>query len=197
MKKEIFYCALAAGLFMSSCSQNSQPKEETTVEPAPTEEKTTRTNSRSSYSLSQEELAKLTLTFGFSIYSTDNTLLYSKVYDWLGTPYLYGGTDKSGADCSGFICSIYREIYGKRLERQTCKIFSENCERIDKEELKEGDLVFFNTNGNTNADPNYAGIYLKNGKFVSMSSSKGVIISNLSSNYYTRNWVAGGRVTID
>ncbi|MCB9018569.1 MAG: NlpC/P60 family protein [Paludibacteraceae bacterium] len=198
MKSDFFYYILAAGLTLSACSQN--PQQESAKDEQKQEQKI-ELNSKvcaSPYSPSssqeEEKMRDLSQKIGFSIDEDDNLSLYKEVAEWLGTPYLYGGSEKSGADCSGFVMTIYQDIYGLELERQTSKIYQENCISIDKDELREGDLVFFHTGGQNNGTPNYVGIYLKNGKFVSVSSSKGVIINDLSSKYYSKNWVAGGRM---
>ncbi|WP_286076278.1 C40 family peptidase, partial [Parabacteroides goldsteinii] len=60
--------------------------------------------------------------------------------------------------------------------------------------LQEGDLVFFKTGGGKKKTPNHVGIYLKNGKFIHTSTSRGVMVSSLSEPYYTRSWITGGRV---
>ena len=68
------------------------------------------------------------------------------------------------------------------------------CRKVSRGKLQEGDLVFFRTGSGKKKVPNHVGIYLKNGKFIHTSTSKGVIVSNLSEPYYTRSWITGGRV---
>jgi lipoprotein Spr len=69
-----------------------------------------------------------------------------------------------------------------------------DCRKISRDELKEGDLVFFRTEGGRKKSPNHSGIYLKNGKFIHTSTSRGVMVSSLREPYYLRTWVAAGRV---
>jgi cell wall-associated NlpC family hydrolase len=64
-------------------------------------------------------------------------------------------------------------------------------EVIDKDELQQGDLVFFNTFG---SGVSHVGIYLADGKFAHTSTSKGVTIDNLDSPYYMKNYYGSGRV---
>jgi cell wall-associated NlpC family hydrolase len=124
--------------------------------------------------------------------SKDNTKLYKEVKGWLGTPYKYAGHSKDGADCSGFVMEVYNSVYNKAIERNSAKIFEKNCKEIDKDDLREGDLVFFNNGNDSNI--NHVGIYLKQGKFAHASSSRGVVISDLAQNYYVKHFQVAGRV---
>ena len=65
--------------------------------------------------------------------------------------------------------------------------------KVAKRNLREGDLVFFTSSRSKNKVA-HVGIYLKNGKFIHSSTSKGVIVSNLNENYYTKHWISGGRI---
>lgn len=116
---------------------------------------------------------------------SENTLkdkkLYNFIIDWYGTPYKYGGNSQDGIDCSGFTNILYKEIYKIQIPRVS-KDIAENVKRKYTEDLKEGDLVFFSF-GKTGT-VNHVGIYLHNNKFVHASTSKGVIISNLTEPYY-------------
>ena len=60
-----------------------------------------------------------------------------------------------------------------------------------KEELKEGDLVFFKINSKSIS---HVGVYLGDDKFAHASSSKGVMISNLNEAYWKRYYYKGGRL---
>ena len=139
-----------------------------------------------------KELARL---YGVRITPDDNIFLYNEGARWLGVPHRLGGLTKRGVDCSGFVTIVYREVYGKRLARSSAEMLRYNCKRVSRGNLQEGDLVFFNTGRRgKNRTPNHVGIYLKNGKFIHTSTSKGVVVSNLSEPYYTRTWLTGGRV---
>lgn len=110
-----------------------------------------------------------------------NKNLYRFIIDWYGTPYQFGGTSFKGVDCSGFTNILYKEIYNIQLPRIS-KDIAQNVKRKYTDDLKEGDLVFFSF-GNTGV-VNHVGVYLHNNKFVHASTSKGVIISNLTEPYY-------------
>ena len=119
--------------------------------------------------------------------------LYDEINGWLGIPYKYGGNTKNGVDCSGFVCQIYKSVYHINLERNSSAIFYKNCKRIDKRDMKEGDLIFFSTRKKSR-NINHVGIFLKDDKFVHASSSKGVIINSLDKPYYQKNYICSGRV---
>lgn len=140
------------------------------------------------------ERQSLSKKIGIEITKKDNITLYKQVNTWLGVKYRLGGTTKKGVDCSGFVGAIYRDVYGKKLNRTAEDIYSENCRKIRKGRLKEGDLVFFRTDGKRKKKPNHVGVYLKNGKFVHASTSKGVEVNSLDFEYYKKAFMKGGRV---
>lgn len=129
---------------------------------------------------------------GIEMGPNDNAQLYKAIEGWIGTPYLYGGTTKSGVDCSAFVGHIYREVYKKNLHR-VANDMQHDCRLISKSELREGDLVFFT---NSKGRISHVGIYLKDGVFAHSSTSRGVIISRLDDNYWKQHFYKGGRVKI-
>lgn len=131
-------------------------------------------------------------TLDIKLTADDNRRLYREIKDWLGTPYRYAGADKSGSDCSGFVMMVYKAVYGKKLQRNSARMYQMNCTPLKRRDLREGDLVFFN-NGR-GGGINHVGIYLKDGKFAHTSSSRGVVISDLGDAYFSARFYAGGRV---
>jgi len=123
----------------------------------------------------------------------DNHALYTEVSGWLGTPYRSGGSSKTGTDCSGLASQVYRKVYRVRLPR-TSDAQYDNSNKVAKRNLKEGDLVFFTSN-RSGKRVAHSGIYLKNGRFIHASSSRGVIVSSLNEEYYRKHWKSGGRYT--
>lgn len=150
--------------------------------------------STSSNKYSSANASSLEKKFGVSITSKDNKALYAEIAEWLGTPYRYGGTSKSGVDCSGFVYSVYKAVYGRALTRQSSGMLNNDCKAISKGELREGDLIFFRTDGKKSSVPNHVAIYLKDNKFAHASSSKGVVVADLTSDYYIKTYLTGGRV---
>jgi lipoprotein Spr len=132
--------------------------------------------------------------FGMKITRNDNLQLYSYLAGWLGVPYRYGGSTRTGVDCSGLVINVYQEIYRKKLYRSASEMLYGNCRRINRGKLREGDLVFFRVGKGRKRSVDHVGIYLKDDRFVHASTSGGVIISSLDEPYYRKTWVAGGRV---
>ena len=138
-----------------------------------------------------KELSRL---YGVRLTPDDNIYLYNAGAHWLGVPHRMGGLTKRGVDCSGFVTIIYREVYGKQLARSAADMLKHDCKRVRRGKLREGDLVFFRTGRGRKREPNHVGIYLKNGRFIHTSTSRGVMVSSLSEPYYERTWICGGRV---
>ncbi|MHC9538965.1 MAG: C40 family peptidase [Vulcanimicrobiota bacterium] len=76
---------------------------------------------------------------------------------WLGTPYVYGGTSRSGVDCSGFVQNVFK-AKGINLPRVTTDQVKQGKE-VSRNQLQPGDLVFFHNNG-------HVGIYIGNGQYI-------------------------------
>lgn len=106
--------------------------------------------------------------------------LYSFIDEWMGSPHRYGGMVKNGIDCSGFIQILYAQVYNKDLPRIS-RDMADVVTRKYESQLREGDLVFFSF-GRSKID--HVGVYLHNGKFVHVSTKKGVIISSLKDPWY-------------
>jgi lipoprotein Spr len=139
----------------------------------------------------QESLAKdyLSQIMGVALSATSNMKLFHFVYDWIGTPYRFGGNTKKGIDCSAFTKELYSEVFNLDIKRSSRDIFS-MVSPVSKDELKEGDLVFFKIHSRSIT---HIGIYLGNNRFAH-ASMKGVAISNLDDAYYNRYFYKGGRV---
>ncbi|MEJ6981047.1 NlpC/P60 family protein [Pedobacter sp. P351] len=127
---------------------------------------------------------------GVAVSATSNVKLYQFVYDWLGTPYRLGGTSERGIDCSGFAYQLYDKVFNTVIGNNSRNIFS-MVNPVNKEELKEGDLVFFKINSSAIS---HVGVYLGDNKFAHASSSRGVMISNLNEPYWRRYYYKGGRL---
>jgi len=121
-----------------------------------------------------------------------NTSLLGFIDEWWGTKYRYGGTTKKGIDCSSFTGLLMGSVFGFTLPRTARQQYAA-CSKLKKDDMLEGDLVFFNTRGGVS----HVGIYLGDGFFVHSSSSAGVTINSLNENYYSRKFIGGGRIEND
>jgi cell wall-associated NlpC family hydrolase len=119
-----------------------------------------------------------------------NEKLYKFIDEWMGVNHVTGGKDKRGIDCSGFTALLEKEIFGYNLPRTALQM-AENVKRKFEEEMKEGDLVFFDFNGKRFS---HVGVYLLNNRFVHVSTSKGVIVSNLKDPWYYKFFSRCGSV---
>lgn len=142
--------------------------------------------------LDYKALAQASIRLGVDIELQDNHKLYIHASEWIGTPYRTGGDNKRGTDCSGLVSQLYRKVYHTRLPRSTDGQLKESS-KISRRNLREGDLVFF-TSRASRKKVAHVGIYLKDGKFIHASTSRGVIVSNLREKYYTQHWLCGGRI---
>lgn len=127
---------------------------------------------------------------GLKIDTSANLELYYNMYEWLGTRYRFGGESKKGIDCSGFTGIMYENVYKRSLPRDSRSMYKLS-KPISKEEMKEGDLVFFRIR---RGQVSHVGIYLGNNKFVHSATSSGVIISDLREDYYRRYFYKAGRL---
>ncbi len=128
--------------------------------------------------------------FGFSIDNIENLTLYKTVENWLLTPYCYAGRGKDGIDCSDFTAVLYDSAYGIKLQGGADFIFKKNIP-LEKEDLREGDMVFFKIKNNTIS---HVGVYLTKNKFAHATVKAGVIISDLDEPYYRKYFYKGGRL---
>lgn len=144
----------------------------------------------------KQKMEKLSHCYGVKLTAHDNMELYDAGNDWLGVRYRRGGMSKKGVDCSGLTGILYQQVYGIKLQRSSASILKQDCKPVSRDELREGDLVFFNTLGPKGSKtPTHVGVYLKNGKFIHSTTRRGVMVSSLSEPYYVRQWLTGGRVT--
>ncbi len=118
--------------------------------------------------------------------------MFEFIESWFGTRYRYGGNDRSGIDCSAFVQTFISANYNVQLPRTSASQY-EFSKRIGKDDLQEGDLVFFKTMGRRRG-VSHVGVYLRNNKFVHASTSLGVTINDMNDTYYYQHYAGAGRV---
>lgn len=118
--------------------------------------------------------------------------LVLKGLEMVGVSYRRGGTDPdAGLDCSGFVQLVFKDAIGLVLPR-TSREMSEVGDRVDREELKPGDLVFFNTMRRAFS---HVGIYLGEGRFLHSPRPGGEVrVEDMGSSYWVKRYNGARRV---
>ncbi|MEC5386688.1 C40 family peptidase [Uliginosibacterium sp. H3] len=119
--------------------------------------------------------------------------LYDKSFSFLGIRYVHGGDGPSdgGFDCSGLVKKVFGDALGLNLPRTAAEM-SKLGNRVNKEELKPGDLVFFNTMRRAFS---HVGIYLGENRFVHAPSTGGVVrVESMDSSYWVKRFNGGRRL---
>ena len=118
--------------------------------------------------------------------------IVSLAQQYLGVPYVYGGSSPSGFDCSGFTMYIFAQV-GVKLPHGATSQLSYGAS-VSRSELQPGDLVFFQDYG---AVASHAGIYIGGDQFIHASSSyyngHCVVISSLTETYYNSHYYTARR----
>lgn len=115
--------------------------------------------------------------------------LRSIAREWKNTPYVLGGTNKRGSDCSGFTQNVFAQFHTK-IPRTT-KAQLHSGKKISKKYLQTGDLVFFKTGRGPNAM--HVGIYLSNNHFIHLSTKGGVKEVSLNDSYWKSKYIGAAR----
>ncbi|MCD0502804.1 C40 family peptidase [Bordetella petrii] len=111
--------------------------------------------------------------------------------DALGTPYVWGGDDIDGFDCSGLTQFVYREIAGLELPR-TARAQRLEGKSVKKKQLEPGDLVFFATR--RRGGVSHVGIYIGQNQFVhAPTRGSKVRVDSLDNRYWSRHYVTARR----
>ncbi|MEH7382780.1 LysM peptidoglycan-binding domain-containing protein [Bacillus sp. JJ1533] len=117
--------------------------------------------------------------------------LVSDSYNFIGIPYLWGGTTTAGFDCSGFV-SFMHNRHGIDIPRNTSAGYYTMGTTVSKANLQPGDLVFFAVN-NT-GQISHVGFYVGNNEFISATSSKGIAVVSMDNSYWSKYYVGAKRV---
>ncbi len=117
------------------------------------------------------------------------SILRQELDGWMGVPHVLGGTTKKGVDCSALVQRVFADALGIQTPRTTAKQLRTGMS-IRRDAMKTGDLVFFRPGQSYR----HVGIYLRDGDFAHASSSRGVMISNLSEPYWSRSFIDARRI---
>jgi cell wall-associated NlpC family hydrolase len=128
-------------------------------------------------------------------YTTIREQMLMEIIKYLGTPYKYGGNTKDGIDCSAFTQTLYKDVFNIDLLRSARLQYTQGKEVSDKDDLRFGDLVFFNTRKRVR--PGHVGIYIGENLFAHASSAKGVTVSSINYDYYSRTYMGARRLDKD
>lgn len=109
--------------------------------------------------------------------------------NYIGVPYVFGGTSPYGFDCSGYVQYVFANA-GVSLPR-TADVQYEVGTPISTTDLVSGDLVFFST---YTYGASHVGIYLGDNNFIHASSSRGVTIDSLGSSYWSSHYIGARRI---
>lgn len=119
---------------------------------------------------------------------SDNSTLVNHALSLIGVPYVFGGTSRSGFDCSGYTRYVFAGS-GISLPRTSYAQFNSGSS-VSRDQLQPGDLVFFST---YSKGASHVGIYIGGGRFVHAGDS-GVATTSLSESYYAKRYLGARRV---
>ena len=110
---------------------------------------------------------------------------------YMGIPYKFGGTSRSGIDCSGLIYRVFKDLGYRDIVRTSSRKLSLKGTAVSRRNAAPGDLVFFKKWGQVQ----HVGILLDGKTFAHASSSQGVIYSSLKEKYFKRHYAGIRRTT--
>lgn len=123
-------------------------------------------------------------------HSIERKKVMTEILSLIGTPYAFGSNSSEGMDCSSFTGHVYKNAINRTLPRSTGDQYKVG-KSLGNNRLKFGDLVFFNTTGES---PSHVGIFIGDDLFAHASVSFGVTISSLQSSYYKKRYIGARRV---
>ena len=132
----------------------------------------------------------MTVAFAVSRGNSDGASnIVERALSLQGTRYVFGGTSRSGFDCSGFTKYVYAGM-GISLPRTSYEQFADGTP-VSQNDIRPGDLVFFST---YSSGASHVGIYIGGGRFVEASNpNSGVRVSSLSDSFYSSRYVGARR----
>lgn len=122
-----------------------------------------------------------------------SSVVLSRAVNVLGTPYVWGGSSPSkGFDCSGLVKYAFNDVSAVDLPRTSNAMSTGHGQKVDRKDLKPGDLLFFNIKSRK---VNHVAIYLGNDRFIhAPRRGKSVTIDTLKKPYWDNHYVIAKRV---
>ena len=122
-----------------------------------------------------------------------SSTVLSRAVNVLGTPYRWGGSSPSkGFDCSGLVKYAFNDVAAVDLPRTSSEMASGHGQKVERKDLKPGDLLFFNIKSRK---VNHVAIYLGNDRFIhAPRRGKSVTIDTLQKPYWQNHYVVAKRV---
>lgn len=131
----------------------------------------------------------ISVAFAASRGGTGSSNIVDRALSYVGAPYVFGGTNRSGFDCSGFTKYVYAQ-FGVSLPRTSFEQFDSGTP-VSMDNLQPGDLVFFTTYAR---GASHVGIYIGGGRFVQAANpNSGVEVSNLGDRFYSSRYLGARR----
>ncbi|MCU1728250.1 C40 family peptidase [Pseudomonas sp. 7P_10.2_Bac1] len=154
---------------------------------------TTKAVSRPTASKAHRKAPSKIATASLAAANKQSSAVLSRAVNVLGTPYRWGGSSPSkGFDCSGLVKYAFNDVKAVNLPRSSSEMASGHGQKVDRKDLKPGDLLFFNIKSRT---VNHVAIYLGNDRFIhAPRRGKSVTIDTLKKPYWQSHYVVAKRV---
>lgn len=118
--------------------------------------------------------------------------LIAEARTWIGVPYRYGGNDRDGVDCSGFLVQIFRIVEDFKLPRTSVEQYG-FCSPVGRDDVAVGDLIFFSS-ASSGDKVAHVGMYVGRNMMIHASSTRGVTESDITAPYFVKHFVGIGRI---
>ena len=123
------------------------------------------------------------------VVQSEGQKIVAKAKEFMGVPYVWGGTSPKGFDCSGFTQYVYKQL-GYSIKRTAAQQLTCGTEVTN---LQPGDLVFFTNTYATTAAASHVGIYMGDNLFIHAANG-GVKITSLNHEYYAPRYIGARRI---
>ena len=154
---------------------------------------TSKTVARPASSKAQRKAPGKMATASLAAANKQSSTVLSRAVNVLGTPYRWGGSSPSkGFDCSGLVKYAFNDVAAVDLPRTSSEMASGHGQKVERKDLKPGDLLFFNIKSRK---VNHVAIYLGNDRFIhAPRRGKSVTIDTLKKPYWQSHYVVAKRV---